>query len=360
MNLSKYLSIFIIFIVFTFLLNNSLSEYFSIEDHFKKPFESKYHHNKFIPNAIFVSIASYRDDECSTTLKTLYENAYDPSRIFCGICSQNKDASEECIPPNFKYRNQISFIKLPHTEAKGPTWARYLASHLWNGEEYFLQIDSHINMIKDWDKKLIDMYKKCDSNKPILSHYPPQSIDENNKLCSYTCTSHYENDFHIISEARMIDKPDKPFVSPYASAGFIFGKSQFLHEVPFDPFLPYMFQGEEILLATRLWTNGWDIYNLNEPVSTHNYSRDEKPRFWNDNSHDGWTNAQEDSNSRYYHLINQKENIKDFLKKNIDKYGMGKERSVESWFEFAGIDPKSKKIQSRCEQKYINGNWVNK
>ena len=32
----------------------------------------------------------------------------------------------------------------------------------------------------------------------------------------------------------------------YRETGEIFGNSDFLHDVPFDPYLPYLFQGEEI------------------------------------------------------------------------------------------------------------------
>ena len=45
-------------------------------------------------NTIFVSIASYRDDVCPTTLKSLYEMANKPENIFVGICQQNKESSD--------------------------------------------------------------------------------------------------------------------------------------------------------------------------------------------------------------------------------------------------------------------------
>jgi UDP-GlcNAc:polypeptide alpha-N-acetylglucosaminyltransferase len=30
-----------------------------------------------------------------------------------------------------------------------------------------------------------------------------------------------------------------------------------MQEVPFDPELPYLFMGEELLYSARLWTAGW-------------------------------------------------------------------------------------------------------
>ncbi len=35
------------------------------------------------------------------------------------------------------------------------------------------------------------------------------------------------------------------------------GSMWLLQEVPFDPELPYLFMGEELLYSARLWTHGW-------------------------------------------------------------------------------------------------------
>ncbi len=44
--------------------------------------------------------------------------------------------------------------------------------------------------------------------------------------------------------------------TPYAAAGFMFFSGAALKNVPFDPLLPYLFDGEEILYSARLWTHG--------------------------------------------------------------------------------------------------------
>jgi [Skp1-protein]-hydroxyproline N-acetylglucosaminyltransferase len=40
------------------------------------------------------------------------------------------------------------------------------------------------------------------------------------------------------------------------AAGFFFVSGQFLIDVPFDPYLPWIFMGEEILLSSRAYTSG--------------------------------------------------------------------------------------------------------
>ena len=92
------------------------------------------------PNTIFVSIASYRDDICNSTLKNLYEKAQFPLNVFVGICQQNKDGDPDCQGDIIN--SNIRIIRLDYRDAKGPTYARYMCSQLWDGEEYFLQIDS--------------------------------------------------------------------------------------------------------------------------------------------------------------------------------------------------------------------------
>jgi Glycosyltransferase (GlcNAc) len=56
--------------------------------------------------------------------------------------------------------------------------------------------------------------------------------------------------------------------------------SDFLRDVPFDPFLPWIFMGEEIIMSTRLWTSGYDIFSPTHAVVGHMYVRRHKPKFW--------------------------------------------------------------------------------
>ena len=343
--------------------SKSSIEYFEnkYNNFFKESYHKKYTFSKNKPDCIFVSIASYRDTECGKTIIDIFEKAKNPHKIFVGLCQQNKNDNEECINKNFKYINQIRQFNVSYMEARGPTWARYICSHLWDGEEFFLQIDSHSRFLPNWDEKIKYFYTLCPSGKNILSHYPPSHSQYNSLLknpslgASFTCSSHFENNFHIISEARAPkNKHSKPFITPYIAAGFLFAKSQFLHEVPFDPYLPYLFQGEEILLASRFYTHGWNVYNLHEPVITHYYKRENEnhPHFWDD--HKDWATIQKKANKRYYYLLNQysKDDVEPNFLTHVNDYGMGKERQLADWFDFAGINMEKKTISSKCDYVY--------
>jgi [Skp1-protein]-hydroxyproline N-acetylglucosaminyltransferase len=58
----------------------------------------------------------------------------------------------------------------------GPCWARHLCESLWQGENYILQIDSHMRFRCNWDSYLISAHNVCKyelgSQKPIITTYP--------------------------------------------------------------------------------------------------------------------------------------------------------------------------------------------
>jgi len=71
-----------------------------------------------------------------------------------------------------------------------------------------------------------------------------------------------------------------PRFAPFVAAGYLVAHSDMLREVPFDPFLPYIFIGEEILLSARLWTSGYDIFSPTQNLLGHLYVRNNTPKFW--------------------------------------------------------------------------------
>ena len=65
--------------------------------------------------------------------------------------------------------------------------------------------------------------------------------------------------------------PGMPIAAPYVAAGFFAAPSDFLRDLPFDPFLPWVFMGEEIMLSSRFFTNGYDIFAPRENILAHEY-----------------------------------------------------------------------------------------
>ena len=85
-----------------------------------------------------------------------------------------------------------------------------------------------------------------------------------------------------LSPSRSFERQPRsvPAYAPFVAAGFFFGPADFLHEVPFDPLLPWIFMGEEISMSARLWTAGYDIFAPTVNVLNHYYVRRHYPKFW--------------------------------------------------------------------------------
>jgi [Skp1-protein]-hydroxyproline N-acetylglucosaminyltransferase len=304
--------------------------------------------DKTMNQTIFVSIASYRDQQCINTLRDLYINAQYPENIYVGICQQNKLDEEscmlveECIKEGLCVRDQIKKIDIDYTLAKGPAYARYYCSTLYNNEDYYLQIDSHINFVKDWDIKLINMYKKLDEKKTndyIISTYPLDYNDRNVKEVPYICESMYNTYKNIPEYQSYIQEvTDSPRLTYIIAAGFLFMPKQAVLDVPFDPNLPYLFMGEETLLAARLWTAGYNIYSPNENLVYHDYKREEEPKVWNDNKSFRQNGDDVIKKVSYLLGIEDRENVPEYLLKDINKYGMGNKRTIDEYLEFSDLD----------------------
>ena len=71
---------------------------------------------------------------------------------------------------------QIRLFNVNESESLGPYMARYLGAKFYQGEQYYLQIDSHSEFVKDWDAKLIKMMEDAPARKPVISTYPPDRL----------------------------------------------------------------------------------------------------------------------------------------------------------------------------------------
>jgi UDP-GlcNAc:polypeptide alpha-N-acetylglucosaminyltransferase len=278
-----------------------------------------------------------------------------PENIFVGICQQNKESSDDkdCLDSisNFKYKNNVRIKRIPHTEAKGPTYARYICSTLYKDEKYYLQIDSHSKFVKDWDIKCINMIieikEKKISQKPVLSHYPREISEhkdhkENDTTLPRICKPFFNNrDMISFMASEILDTKGEYYLTPFVAGGMVFSESYFLKELPYDPNLPYIFVGEEILHSIRYYTNGWDVFTPKENIIFHEYTRSEKPKIWTDNPY--YSDMDAFNKIRYLIGLDADDSkLKSEMKIDLDKYGLGKVRTLQQYYELTGIDVKNK------------------
>lgn len=237
---------------------------------------------------IFVSVISYRDSELPNTLRSMFEQASAPERVFVGLCAQyDLDKEKEWYTRTHR-PEQVRTLLLPHTMARGPCFARALAQTLWEGEEYFLQIDSHMRFGANWDVTLVDMLAKCPSAKPILTTYPTayelgadaEQVPTDMEPLVLCAKQFQAKDGMLRIHGRRLKKcPEVPLPGLFWAAGFTFSHSRVIQEVPYDACLKNVFFGEESSMAARLWTHGWDFFTPCINVIWHLWSREHRPSF---------------------------------------------------------------------------------
>lgn len=285
---------------------------------------------------IFVQIASYRDSELTATVQDAIKKAANPQRLSFGIVWQGKPGVDLL---SLDYLHCCRFLLVDADRSHGVCWARSKTQLLWEGEPYTLQIDSHMRFVPGWDDLLLHMLAHCPSSKPLLTAYPPAYTPPDTLHPgepARLAASHFTEQgiLSLVSGTSLSDYT-RPQLGMFMAAGFWFAPAQILSDIPYDPLL--YFQGEEISLAVRAWTHGWDIYHPNQIACYHEYTRLGKPRHWDD--HHQWWQLDQVAHQRLNFLLGIESG-----EINLDRYGLGMQRSLSSYEQFSGVDFKRCKL----------------
>ena len=305
------------------------------------------------PGTIFVSIANYRDSETPHTIRSLLANASWPQRIRIGVFSQVVPGEDDdCLPPQDLPAGQLREIRCHANDSLGACWARSrILEELLQGEEYVLQIDSHMRFEPGWDGTLLDMLRRCPTPQALITTYPPAYVPpaERGSPAVTLLAADTFNDMGILMvKPRAID-PREPLAGPppsaFLSANLLFGPATAFRKVPYDPHL--YFHGEEISMAARFWTHGWDLYAPDRCVMYHDYSTDRgRRRHWEDKR--DWVRFNMRSFARLRHLFGIETSCDPVVLRVIDQYGLGSVRSLADYEAYADVDFKASRIGSRA------------
>ncbi|MDE3059588.1 MAG: hypothetical protein KGJ06_01085, partial [Pseudomonadota bacterium] len=311
---------------------------------------------------LFVAIASYRDPECQWTVKDLFEKAAHPERIHVGVCWQYDPEADTAYfsvdPPR---PEQVRVIQFHCRDSKGANWARAQAMQLRQGEEYVLVIDSHMRFEPGWDKTLLDALKRCDSDKPIVTAWlpgykPPAALEPDKGEIERLRVSSwgFAGDAQLINLNRFYvpAKKVKGRMEPACScvANFIFAPADAFAEAPFDPHID--FWGDEINQAARLWTHGWDFFQLDRRALYHYWDPENiKDR---DQYRDRQNPRHQKARKRNLHLFGMEKTDDGEALAELEKYPLGSERRLEDYWRFAGVDFATKTIAPHA----MSGKWV--
>jgi len=311
--------------------------------------------------SIFVSIPSYRDEECPKTLLDLYTKASFPQRIFVGIYQQNEPNNVDCLNLLHKLpkgvNQNIQVMRVSSGDAQGPTHARaQIQQHMFRDQDYFMAIDSHMMFTQGWDVKCISQLHHCDSVKSVLTTYPLDFDKSKRTPIGFPMATCIRlNDFDL--QARMPRQERMEFYQSCShplptigyAAGFNFSPGVIVKEVPYDAYTPYLFLGEESLMALRMYTAGYDLYCPNEIILFHLTTREYRPLFW-EQYHAKFAAPMKELAPIPQSVKNKRAALKEesllkvqtLLSGKTDHilapYGLGMHRNIEEYFHCIGVN----------------------
>ncbi len=297
---------------------------------------------------IFISIAAYCDPMLAFTVTQAFKQARYPHNLRFGIVEQQN--------PTLRLKREgettlqrVRYIGIDPEQSRGACWARALAMSLYENEDWFFQIDSHMLFEEHWDERLIAASMTCgqSNQRTIVSSYPNAFEIIDGKAVIKPATqqvlghvlannSQFEADHPVLKfQAVPVDR-DIPVQGFHVGAGCLFANGLFVNEIPYDPQI--YFHGEEQTIAARAFTHGWDIYHIPRLPIYHLYNTGEdtanRPLHWTE-EHD------KARSERWWDLeARSKARVKALLCDGADLgvYGLGRVRTLAQYTDLSGID----------------------
>jgi len=298
---------------------------------------------------IFVQIAAYRDPELALTIRDCLTQAKFPRDLSFGICWQK--APEDRSLAGFKRTKKFRVDELPWNESLGLGWARSRIQSLYDGEAFTLQLDSHHRFAEHWDEWLMKAIDMTGSSKPILTSYAgvynPQTDtkegDQPFKMVADRFTPHGTILFrpHRIPRWKNMSSPIR---ARFVSGHFFFTIGQHCQEYKYDPQI--YFAGDEISLSIRSYTLGYDLFHPHRTVVWHEYTREGRPKHWDDHSKKNldqietlWHERDAISKRRLRKLLKEEDSDDD-----LGTFGLGSVRTHRDYELYAGIDFRGRRL----------------
>ena len=294
---------------------------------------------------IFVSIAAYCDSLLGFTIERALATARRPDEVRFGIVDQSDGSCAKAVP------RKSGYVRIDPEYARGPCWARAIAMSLYSGEDWFLQLDSHMDFDDGWDEQLPAAAVGLVSAFPaplVLTTYPPAFVFENGApvkrsndqvLAMAVKRGVMFEGNHCVLSFEAYQAGALPVNGFHVGAGCLFAPGRIVTEVPYDPAIYFL--GEEQSFALRLFTNGWNIFHVRMPIY-HLYTdaaNGSPPRALHWERDESWRDLDLRSRRRLNALVSGA------LR---GTYGLGKARTVDDFARFSGIDYGRRRIAPRA------------
>lgn len=334
---------------------------------------------------IYISVASYRDPECQPTVEDIFLRAEHPERLRVAIVEQRVQGEDDETVPNCDqptrnctddpnqalclYGHLVDIFVVPAILSVGPVFARHLATRMYRGEYFAMQVDSHVRFIEHWDTNLISQWESANNEMAVITTYlsdiinsiTPDTHENNHPNRPIMCKTDYEGQGKL-KHLRHGQQPEgrpgihgEPTLHPFWAAGFSFARGHFVIQVPYDQYEPMVFQGEEIFMGLRGWSYGYDYYTSEISVAFHMYAikenKDKRKKvklFWeNSNLYPG---AAVQGMKRLNGIIGTGDPGDVFYNAEEKEFGLGKVRPKEQFYKLYGIHTDTKTVEDNLCQ----------
>jgi len=294
--------------------------------------------------SIFVQIPSYHDFELSRTIMDCLNKSSGKHSINFGVHLTYFEKNNIDLPniENVKYSISIA------PENIGVGSSRYLANEFYNGEDYYLQIDSHMRFAELWDIALINnylSYKSMGAN-PVISAYPGayeyedfavKILDQKAEITYIDFIPELSFQDNYVPHQRAVENIENNVFSRSVSAASIFSSGEI---ASIKPNKKIFFWGEEILTAARLYTHGFDLMLPEHQSLYHLYY----------NHENGYKNLRRQVSADFPSIcseleIQSKSELKRIIEQDIKgPQELGTKKSLKDYESFAGVSFIDKKI----------------
>ena len=290
--------------------------------------------DQFADRRVLVLLASYRDPELPRTISNALAQAAYPEHVRFSICHQYDDDTVDALTP-WSDDPRFSIDEVPYNESSGCCWARARTFGRYDDEPYILQVDAHTRFAARWDVRYIEMLESLDSENPVLTCYPPSYTVDDDGQDQYVLDGgihrlaliRLQHDLTTRQRTERVEDASAPGPSPLLAAGQIFARGSFCTDVPYDPEI--YFGGEEISLAVRAFTNGYDLFYPNENLVWHRYGHGERLH---------WQDHPEEQSGLHAVAVDRLKTLLSDRGTELGSFGLGSTRTLAEFEKMADLD----------------------
>jgi hypothetical protein len=280
---------------------------------------------------IFVSIAAYRDPLLVPTVVDCIAKATRPDALRFGICWQ-RDESEPELP--FLEDERFRVLTYDWRDAQGISWARGECMSVFEGEDFYLQLDSHHRFVEGWDDKLVRYMEVSGSQKPLLTaqaaHWDPNEPDDWTRIPTRLAFARWSGHIPLfrLDWIPGTERLGRLTRARSISGHFCFSTGDFVRDIPCDPAV-YFYGGNEITVAVRAFTSGYDLFHPPEAILSHAYAsaRGDRRTHWDDYGSASWSRSRDSYRQIGEFLTNPHTGL----------YGCGTVRTIADYEAYAGL-----------------------